>query len=124
MRISDWSSDVGSSDLALPVPHLPLAAAPWAAATDAPPGWVPAFQSSDVTLQRSYRLGGGRVDVHAAYYTVQREEAEAISDKNALLDSGKEWHPQDLAPAAIEGAGRPHNHIRTILAGPTDTYLA
>src|SRR3546814_11253694 len=86
MRISDWSSDVCSSDLqaqvlcastavaivlltqawaaaarhpaaALPVPHLPLAAAPWAAATDAPPGWVPAFQGSDVTRSEERRVG-------------------------------------------------------------------
>src|SRR3546814_18988838 len=111
MRISDWSSDVGSSDLALPVPHLPLAAAPWAAATDAPPGWVPAFQGSDVTLQRSYRLGGGRVDVHAAYYAVQSEEAEAMRDKNALLDGGKAWTALDLAQAQMKAAGRtPPNH--------------
>ncbi|WP_193369803.1 exosortase A [Pelagibius marinus] len=107
----------------LPDLLLPQVAAPWLAAAGDETGWTPRFHGNDLALKGSYALGGKTVDLHVAYFSHQREGAEAVSDVHALGGSGKEWHALEIRNAVTRIAGREHPHTRMLLASRNESYI-
>jgi exosortase A len=119
-----WTAVVKEPPVA-PVPALllPHVTAPWQTAADGEPGWQPDFHGHDLALQGSYRLGSDQVDLRVAYYSHQREGAEAISDMNNLVGAGKQWRALQVRRATIPVRGKEHPYVRMLLGGRGDSYI-
>src|SRR5690606_9870867 len=120
LLVHAWADAATRPPSSFQEPSLPPAAAPWETAVANPRAWAPVFHGSDATLQRSYRLGSDRVDLHAAYYAFQSEEGEAINHTNTLLGGGKDWRALKASRAEIEFAGRSHPYLRMIVSNRND----
>lgn len=109
-------------EILTPVLVLHDPAAPWQTVPDSEAGWKPRFQGSDVTLQRSFRLGSSQVDLHVAYYAYQREGAEAISDVTNFAGA-KQWRVLNVRRAETMVRGEEHPYVRMLLASRSDSYV-
>lgn len=110
---------------AAPAPALllPHASAPWQTAADGEPDWQPGFHGHDLALAGSYRLGSDQVDLRVAYYSYQREGAEAISDMTNFVGAGKQWRALQVSRASITVKGREQPYVRMLLGGRGDSYI-
>lgn len=74
--------------------HLqaPLAEAPWTVAKRRDTSWGAKFLGPDAQVLATYGENGARVSLYIAYYAHQRQEAEAINERNALYDRNR-WQP-------------------------------
>lgn len=107
---------------AAPALQLPPATAPWQAADDLS-DWQPNFHGHDLALQGAYRLDSEQVDLRVAYYSHQREGAEAISDMTGLLGPARQWRVMQANPATLSIKGNDHPYLHMLLSRPGERYL-
>lgn len=85
--------------------RAPTANPPWVLGSGEAPNWSPEFRGMDARLQQSYRLGERRVQLEVAYYTYQREGAEALSDLNAIMGGRAETQVLSSGRSQLRLAG-------------------
>ncbi|GAB6054303.1 exosortase A [Magnetospira thiophila] len=82
-------------------PRLP---SPWRLVEAEPPGWHLAFSNPDGEARWQFSDGEHMVDVYIAYYARQRENAEAVSHDNRMLD--KTWRRAGVGRAQVQVGDR------------------
>jgi exosortase A len=77
-----------SRSVSPPLAHLqaPEAVAPWTRIADDDSDWGPAFVGTDAQVRADYADDGARVSLYIAYYAVQRDGSEVVSELNRLYD--------------------------------------
>src|SRR3546814_14567780 len=105
MRISDWSSDVCSSDLTLPQelePPPPLPALP-----------PPATQAVDVALENNPDILAAKATERAAFYTVRTSKADRLPTVSGTVGASYDNYLNPLDDAV----GLPGAHVATVQIG-------
>jgi exosortase A len=86
-----------------PALEHPRIAEPWRSVSPAG-DWRPAAANPDAELWRSYRGGGGTVDLYVGYYCAQRQVAEIVSQAHRL-NGGGHWLVQARGHDRLDAGG-------------------
>lgn len=78
--------------------------------------WQPSFPGADATLRQTYEKAGRRIHLYLAYFRLQRQGAELISQSNDV-SGGKRWESVGSGGATAPIGGSDTTVRREIVVG-------